>query len=270
MIEAMYDLHCHILPAIDDGSKKLADSVEFARLAASEGIHKVVATPHIRAGSYENTRGGIEERLGELRKTLRDQAIDVEIVLGAEVYLSPDVVDGVIAGELPTYGGSGKYFLFELPDFFMQRQVEEYVFRLRTAGITPIIAHPERNPQLMNRREHLDNLVRMGSVLQITAMSVTGRFGKEARKAADELLDRHLVHIVASDAHNTTSRPLKLREAYDHIAAKRGPEAAERLLVTNPRKVLEGEPLDADPGLDYEDEASGSKVTRFLSRLLGF
>lgn len=240
----MIDLHSHILPGIDDGARTLEDSVELCRAAARDGVTTIVATPHIREGRWDNRRSGIASRVDELRAELARRGVPLEVVLGAEVYFACGVLEALQEGAFPTYADGRRYFLFELPNHFIARQVQDLIFECRTAGITPVVAHPERNPQLMASPELLEEVARMGVLFQVTAMSVTGRFGREARKGADQLLARGLVHVVASDAHNASSRPAVLSEAYARVASTWGEERARELFVANPARVLAGEEVD--------------------------
>jgi protein-tyrosine phosphatase len=262
----VYDLHSHILAGLDDGVGTVQESVEFARIACEDGIRVMVATPHIREGRYPNTVPEIESALQSLRQVLAEQGVELRLEAGAEIFLSADLAERVIAGELPTYAG-GRYLLLELPEFFMPRQLEDTVFRMRAAGYTAVIAHPERNAHLMGHPEWADELVRIGALMQVTAMSVTGRFGREAGRSARRLLDKGLVHVVASDAHNTGSRPPRLSEARDFIADRYGPDRAQALFVDNPERILAGLEVSTELAQDVQRTQPG--LRGLLARLFG-
>jgi protein-tyrosine phosphatase len=261
----MYDIHSHVLPGLDDGAKTLEDAVELCRMAAADGVRAIVATPHIREGVWPNRRERILPALEELRQELTRRSVAIEVLLGAEIYFSSEVYAAIGEGAFPTYGDGRRYFLLELPNYFILRQAQRLVFDFRTAGLTPVLAHPERNPQLMGNLLGLEELVRMGALVQVTAMSVTGRFGRAARRAAETLLERGLVHVVASDGHHPSLRPTLLRAAYDRIAARHGEQRARRLLVDNPRAIVEGGEVEG--GL--LEPAPPGALRRLLARVLG-
>ena len=243
----MFDIHSHVLFEIDDGAKSLDEAVELCRMAHEDGTQAIVATPHIRESVWPNNRARIEQRLADLRGELARRAVPVEVVLGCEVYFDAAMVEAVRSGAYPTYADRQRHVLFELPTHFVMRQVQEVVFELRTSGITPVLAHPERNAQVMKDMDAVRDLVRMGTVLQLTAMSVTGHFGRQAKRAADLLLDEELAQVVASDAHSPRFRSTRLRAAYDRVARRWGQERAETLFVSNPRRVVAGEEIDVPP-----------------------
>src|SRR5262249_1323592 len=156
----------HVLPGIDDGAKTLEDSVELCRISAAEGVQAIVATPHIREGRWPNRRSTIATRVDELNAELGKREVPIEVVLGAEVYFPCGIPEAVSEGEFPTYADGRRYLLLELSNHFIPRQVQNVVFELCRAGVTPVIAHPERNPTLMGQLEILEDLVRMGGLTQ--------------------------------------------------------------------------------------------------------
>jgi protein-tyrosine phosphatase len=261
----MYDIHSHVLPGIDDGAKTMAESLELVRLAHADGVRTIVATPHIREGRWQNNRGGISTRLEELRAEVAKAGIPVEVVLGAEVYFAYGIAQAIREGAFPTYADGRRYMLLELSSYAMPRQVQELVFELRTAGVTPVIAHPERNLQLMENLDQLEHLLRMGAVAQVTAMSVTGRFGREAKKAANLLFDRDMVHAVASDGHHPKSRPTLLAEAFKQVSARWGEARAREVFIENPRRIVAGEDLEPRPPAWDEPRKRG--LAGLLSRV---
>lgn len=260
----MFDIHSHVLFEIDDGAKSVDEAVELCRMAHQEGTKAIVATPHIRESVWPNNRARIEQRLSDLRSELERREVPIEVVLGCEVYFDSAMVDAVRGGAYPTYADRQRYVLFELPTHFVMRQVQEVVFEFRTAGVTPVLAHPERNSQVMRDLDAVRNLVRMGTVLQITAMSVTGHFGRQARRGAELLLDEELAQVVASDAHSPRFRSTRLRAAYDRVARRWGRARAEALFVENPRRVVAGEEIEAPP---REPRRPG--LLQRLGRMLG-
>ncbi len=232
------DIHCHILPALDDGPRSLMGSLEMMRMARADGIGVIAATPHINR-VYGNTRDGIEKAIsglaGEARKT------GITICPGADVRVSADLLKRLANGHLPLIN-NGKYLLLELPHnaAFSVLHLEGFLASLKERGIVPIITHPERNAVFMRQTGLMKKWIMAGAVFQVTACSITGSFGREVQKAAAVMLKRGFIHLAASDAHNTSTRPPVLSKAYSFVKRMMGEADAERLFITNPRGVTEG------------------------------
>ncbi|HEY0510706.1 MAG TPA: CpsB/CapC family capsule biosynthesis tyrosine phosphatase [Thermoanaerobaculia bacterium] len=243
MIE-MIDLHCHILPGVDDGAPSFVEAVAMCRLAAEDGCAAMVATPHQRRGEWWNAdREQLAALSGELQARV---APDLRVHLGGEIHVDSELLAEV--EKLPHGGGvlplaGSHYLLIELDSNGTATQAIHLVHELVVAGWRPILAHPEFIPWLAADRELVARLVALGALTQVTAMSITGDFGRRAQADSHALLDAGLVHFFASDAHNTRRRPPGLRRAYDLIAGRWGEEAARRLAADNPRAVVEDRPL---------------------------
>jgi len=209
----MLDFHSHILPGLDDGAPDMDTALEMARIAVADGITEMVATPHYIEGSMEN---GIETTLSkveEFQRALDEQSIPLKVFPGAEIYLSPETSKLLVGGELMTVNNKGKYLLVELPMQNVPDYVENILFELKVSGVTPIIAHPERNLELASNPNLILELVLKGYLLQINSGSVKGLYGKQVRKTAQLLIRNGLVHLVGSDAHSMGERSPKVREA---------------------------------------------------------
>jgi protein-tyrosine phosphatase len=240
------DLHNHLLPGIDDGARKLEETLQFLRLARADGVRTVVATPHMKPGVYDNQREGIQKMVAVVREAQRgDDAEDVTLLPGAEVYFTADVIARAREGRLMTVGDGGRYLLLELP--YQQRPmgVEDTIFQLRLIGITPLMAHPERVAYYLEDIERVAASVRLGALTQVTAASITGRFGEKARDFAHVMLRRNLVHVIASDSHDVRYRPPILSEGLRGAAALVGEAAARRMVEEIPRAILEGRAVEA-------------------------
>jgi protein-tyrosine phosphatase len=203
----MVDLHCHILPGIDDGSKTLKESVEMCRRAAADGIRAIVATPHRNSFVANTTVSQVLNGIKQLKKALARNSIDIDILPGHEIHISNDLIDEVERGESLTINRNEKYILLELP----MRSVPFYVFdcvaQLKGKGITAIIiAHPERNAQIQADKRVMKRLIKAGALSQVTGGSLLGEFGPTARRCAVELLKNGLAHVIASDAHSAARR----------------------------------------------------------------
>jgi len=239
------DLHNHLLPGIDDGAKKVEETLEFLRVARRDGVKVVVATPHMKPGVFDNTREGILERVGLVREAARgDEAEGVTLLPGAEVYFTADLITRAREKRLMTYGDKGRYLLLELPYQQIPMQVDDTIFQLKLLGITPVMAHPERVAYYLENIDRVAASVRLGALTQVTGASLTGKFGDKARDFARAMLRRNLVHVLASDAHDVRYRPPVLSEAIPAAAADVGESAARRMVEETPRAILEGREVE--------------------------
>jgi len=251
----MVDTHCHILPGIDDGAKTLDESLELCRIAAADGIRTIAATPHVMEFRYPNKRETIEPAYQALTAAVGEEGIDLRIVRGAEVHVAADLVKRYRDGDLVTYADNRVYMLLEFPFQQVVSGTEEIVYKLRLAGITPILAHPERIGFFMEDLERLGKLVRLGALAQVTGGSLLGRFGEKAEAAAWKMVDRRLVHVVATDAHDAKHRPPRLSEAVEALERRVGAEEASRMCRERPSAILDGieieppEPVPPPKGL---------------------
>jgi protein-tyrosine phosphatase len=239
------DLHCHILPGIDDGSRSTGESLIMAKLAFENGIRTIVATPHTLDGTYLNPPHRIAQGVLSLQKTLKENRVDLRLCVGADVHLCPGMAEKIKKGDAGTLNNTGKYFLLELPPQTLPSGVKEEIFALKVQGITPIVTHPERHPAILRDMNLLHDFIAMGALSQITAMSLTGEFGEAVQRCAQELLKHRLVHVIASDAHSADSRPPLLSRAVSEAAALTGSESFALSLVHDlPAKILAGEPVE--------------------------
>ena len=230
----MTDIHCHILPSVDDGSKSWEMTFEMCRIAYSDGIRHIVATPHANH-RYPYDRAVHAESLAYLR----EEVPEIEFILGCDFHLSTDNIDNAIRHPERYAIGNTPYLLVEFGDFQMPHQMTESIFRLQSAGFHIIVTHPERNPVIEENPDISQELFDMGAALQITAGSVTGDFGRKAKKTCEMLLKRNLVGIISSDAHDSTRRKPVLSAARTAAAKILGTQVAADLLVrTNPCAVL--------------------------------
>ncbi|MQL52243.1 phosphotransferase [Desulfofundulus thermobenzoicus] len=260
----MIDLHTHILPGMDDGAPEEGEALSMACLAVEDGISHLVATPHVVEGRFCPTRGGILQAVARLNELLVQYDLSLKVLPGAEYRLEPDLPDRLARGELLALNDGGRYLLVELPAAFVPPYTERVLYELQLRGITPIIAHPERNAAFCRRPALLQALVSRGVLAQVTAGSLTGMFGREAAGKAFYFLERGLAHFVASDAHSSTGRPPVISPALKEVECRLGDEAA-RWLAENSRRVLEGR------GIAVEDvpERRPGRYRGFLQALLG-
>ncbi len=229
----MIDIHCHILPAIDDGSASLDESLAMAKLAVADGVSCIVATPHIKGEVHSPQY--LQQQVADFNAVLKKQGYPLLIVTGADVsaMLPPEVLARY------TING-GKYFLLEFPHSHLPHNANELVFQILLSGLRPIITHPERNPSIMRDPELLFSLVDAGCLVQVTAGSLIGDFGADSRDCAAYLLRMGQVHFLASDGHSATRRLPVLSEGTKAAAAIIGEEAARALVTTNPAAIVAG------------------------------
>ncbi len=238
----MIDLHCHILPGIDDGPHDLQETLEMCRLSVAEGMTAIVATPHLYHSMFATTREQILETHAAVREALASEGIPLELFLGADMHLHPDLAGNLVRGEALTLDG-GRYFLLELPSRLLPPNLEEIVDGLMDTGYTPILTHPERNEVIVRHEKILLDLLAQGCLCQVTAMSVTGDFGKRCEGFTRSLLEAGAVHFIASDAHSTGWRHPGVREALRVAENLIGSAPAGRLVLENPQAVLSGNPV---------------------------
>jgi protein-tyrosine phosphatase len=236
----MIDLHCHLLPGIDDGPDTLEESLELCKIAVADGITHAIVTPHIHPGRWENTRASIKQNYQTLKSTLADQHISLNLGFAGEVRLTDQVMQQVADNEIPFYGEVDGYriMLLEFPHGHIIPGSVKLVEWLLKRNIRPMLAHPERNKEIMKDVGKLQPFIAAGCWLQVTAGSVTGAFGDRAREVACELLDDNAVTVVASDGHNAKARQPALRQAFDYITGRYGEERARRLMLDTPRLII--------------------------------
>jgi protein-tyrosine phosphatase len=263
----MIDIHHHLLWNLDDGASSMETSVEMARIAAADGISHVVCTPHAN-GQYTYEPGIIAEKIAELQRCLDGERIGLKLGHGCDFHMSyENIEDAKVEPSRFSINGFG-YLLVEIPDYGVPRGLTEIFYQLQLSGLTPILTHPERNPTLQSDKARILDWLRGGVLIQVTAGSVVGRMGKNAERMAHELLANRWVHFLATDAHNTTSRPPKMREAFEVVAKKYGPDYARLLCVSNPLAAFMGKPMppQIEPLNLYENLAPKSWWERLRGR----
>lgn len=263
----MVDIHHHILSGLDDGAKNFEISLEMARRAADEGITHVVCTPHAN-GEYDFNPGLNRQKMGELQIAINAEKIPLTLGLGCDFHLSYDNVESALKDHTPySINGLG-YLLVELPNFGLPKGLTRTYYELRQANATPILTHPERNQTLQADPKRMEDWLRGGLLVQVTADSVIGEMGKRAEQLAHKFLANRWVHFLATDAHSMRGRPPRMKEAYGLVARKYGQSYADLICTHNPTAVFNGTPLppQEEPLNLYEDADSKSS---WWSRLLG-
>ena len=238
----MVDLHCHYLPGVDDGARTLEQGLELLRRAFDNGINRIVLTPHVHPGRYDNTLQSLNSRFETFRRAVVSAQIPVQIALGGEVRFGDELLPMLERGAVPLFKtANGKQtLLLEFPHNQIPVGAERLVRWFRQNNITPMIAHPERNKELMKSPERLRTFLDEGCLVQVTAAAVIGKFGDRAQRTARYFLDRNWVSILATDAHNVEHRPPLLREAAERVASWYGDDVALRLVKVAPAAMSAG------------------------------
>ena len=244
----MIDLHCHLLPGIDDGAPDRAVALAMARMAVADGIRTVACTPHIYPGLYENDRAGILAAVESFRGELAGEGIVLQLTTGADTHLAPDLVEGLRSGRIATLADS-RYFLFEPPHHVAPPRLADSVFQVLAAGYVPVVTHPERLTWIEEHYPLFAQLVRGGAWMQVTAGSLTGRYGRRPRYWAERMLEQGLVHILATDAHHCERRVPLLAEGREAAATRVGADEAMHLVQTRPECILYNRPACEAPAL---------------------
>ena len=262
----MIDIHHHLLYGLDDGPGDIETSLAMIDMAAKDGITHIVCTPHANARWAFNPEVS-RQKIGELESRIKSK---VTLGLGCDFHLSYDNIEDALRNR-DKYTINGKqYLLVEFADLAIPANISDSFYEMLVAGLQPIITHPERNFTIQKHPERMKDWLRGGCLVQLTAASLTGRFGRTAQAMATQFLERDWVHFLATDAHNVQSRPPILREAYAIVAKRFGRETAERLCVENPRAAFYGEELPPQPeaqGIETKDEAKGRPRRGLLGRL---
>lgn len=259
----MIDLHCHILPAIDDGATSVEVSLAMARIAANDGIETLACTPHIYPGMYENNAQGIRAATDVLQLAITEAGIPLALTYASDTHVMPDLLQKLADGSVPTFNG-GRYFLLEPPHHVAPPNFEGFVFQVMAAGYVPIITHPERLSWIEQDYAVFERLAKHGAWMQLTAGSLTGRFGSNARYWGERMLDDGVVHILATDAHGPERRPPLLAEGMQAAAKWVGEAEAKHMVMTRPTAVLQNlEPALVPPMLSLQNRSSKQGASIF-------
>ncbi|MGG1246349.1 tyrosine-protein phosphatase [Bacillus spizizenii] len=241
----MIDIHCHILPAMDDGASNSADSIEMARAAVYQGIRTIIATPHHKNGVYENGQAAVREAADQLNKRLIKEDIPLTVLPGQEIRIYGDLERDLAEQQLLTLNDT-KYILVEFPFDQVPRYAEQLFYDLQLKGYIPVIAHPERNREIRENPSLLYHLVEKGAASQITSGSLAGTFGKQMKAFSLRLAEANLIHFVASDAHNLKTRDFHYQEALHVLKKEFGPEF-HYMLTENAELLLQNQTIYRQP-----------------------
>jgi len=254
----MVDLHCHILPGLDDGAATILESIAMAESAIADGITHVVATPH-SSNEFFFDFVHVRQLRDELQTKIGDR---LKIATGCDFHLNPENLGALHKDARQYCLNQHDFLLVEFSEFSIPPSMDQTLHEIQLAGVQPVITHPERNGILRLHPERLKKWVRQGCFAQVTGGALTGNFGAGARQDALRWIGEGLIHFVASDAHNTRSRPLRLQAAYNVVVDRFGQEKARALFQDNPLAAFEGRQLPHVP--EVEDELPPRRRKRFF------
>jgi protein-tyrosine phosphatase len=258
----MFDVHYHMLYGVDDGPKTLEDSLQLAEASIADGVTHIVCTPHSN-DTYKFDPTANQERLAILSERLAGR---LTLGLGCDFHLTFENVQDAMQNRLKYTINGKQYLLVEFPDYGVSQHSSDVLFQLAAKGFVPIITHPERNPDLQRKPERLFEWLRIGCLIQVTAGSLLGRFGKRAHAMSIDLIKKNWVHVVASDAHSVEGRPPAMTPAYRYLESEFGRDVADRLCIEIPKAVYFGKDLPPFP--ESEGSYSEAQPRRgFFSRI---
>ena len=239
----MVDIHCHILPGIDDGAKSWEMTAQMCQVAVQDGTTHIVATPHCN-DEFDYDRDRYTEMLGQLHDAADGM---LAFSLGCDFHFSYDNIRDALDHPRRYTIGNSQYLLVEFSDYGIPPSAKQDLFSISSSGMIPIITHPERNPILLGKPEAVLEMVEQGCLVQVTANAVTGFWGSRPRKMIEWLLKREAVHVVASDAHDPEHRAPVLSQARKAVAGLAGDEIADVLVTHNPAAIVHGKSLPYQP-----------------------
>ncbi|RYL93939.1 tyrosine-protein phosphatase [Sporolactobacillus sp. THM19-2] len=249
----MIDIHCHILPGIDDGAADEQVSLAMARQAVAEGITQIVATPHHRNRHWDNPKPSIINMVKTLNQLFEQNQIGLTVLPGQEPRIFGEMADPDSEAELVTVNDNKKYILVEFPTHHVPRYAQQLFFDLQVKGITPVIVHPERNQEIFEHPEILYNFITDGALSQVTASSLIGKEGKKVKKRTLQFIENNLSQFVASDAHNVTARPFHMQEAFIELKKQFGRELPHTFRE-NAELLINGELVNREEPVEIKEK----------------
>lgn len=263
----MIDIHCHILPELDDGAKNMEETLEIVRQLYATGFHTLITTPHVMEGRDFISPTEILAVTEQVQQQVAKAGIPVRILPGAENYIFPDMAKWAGEGKLLTLGNTGKYLLVELPMLEIPWYTEQVFFNLQVQGITPVLAHPERQRTLIDDPKKLVDWARKGILLQLDLRSISGKYGSRAQRLAKQMLHSNLVHFIGSDAHGVASSKFAYQKGLENVRGIVGEKRFQELTLTNPQNVLEGKTLERGKEYFFNEPVFKKRKSRFWSLL---
>lgn len=247
----MIDIHCHIVPNIDDGAKNLDDALEMAKIAYNEGIRQIINTSHYHP-SFNYIKGEeLLNRVKEFNNILKLNNIDIEIFIGNELYYSEDIIEIIEQKEFYSLNNS-RYLLIEFSPLNFPKNILDIIYEIKIRGYIPVLAHVERYKAIHENINLIYECINEGALIQVNSSSIIGKNGNEIKKVSNILLDNNMIHFVATDAHSSIRRRPIVKETYNYIVKKYGEKRAQTLFIQNPSKVINNEELYIESPIRYE------------------
>lgn len=235
----MVDLHCHLLPGIDDGSKSMAISLRLAKEATENGVTHALLTPHHMNGRYVNHKQDVIRRTQEFKEQLAANNIPLTVFPGQEVRINGQLLEALDKDDILFADTGNRYLMLEFPDDDVPHYTNQMIFDLQQRGIIPVIVHPERNTKIIAKPDLLYQLLEKGCLSQITASSYVGTFGKKVENFSRQLIEAGQGYIFASDAHDLPGRKYEMRQAFDRLSREFGSELVEQY-QNNAQGIING------------------------------
>ncbi|WP_057741639.1 tyrosine-protein phosphatase [Limosilactobacillus secaliphilus] len=242
----MVDLHCHLLPGVDDGSKSMEISLRLAREATENGITHALLTPHHMNGRYVNHKQDVIQLTKEFQEQLKLHGIDLTVFPGQEVRINGNLLAALDKNDILFADAGGRYLMLEFPDDDVPHYTSRMIFDLQQRGITPVIVHPERNTMIMKKPDLLYGLLEKGCLSQITASSYVGTFGKKVENFSRQLIAAGQGYVFASDAHDLPGRKYEMRQAFERLTEEFGRNLADRY-AANAKSIINGDDVPLNP-----------------------
>lgn len=262
----MFDMHTHILPHLDDGAKDMKTALDMLHIAVDHGSTHLVVTPHVIEGDWLPAWEEIVLGCETLRKIAKTEKLTISIYPGAEVAIHLDILQSISSPGQYCING-GRYMLVELPAFQIPVFTDEFFFTLQTRGVTPILAHPERHPEIARHPEMLREWIKKGILVQVNTSSLTGRMGERVMETAEFLIYNNMVHCIGSDAHGVRSRRPILTKAYEKVTTLVGEKLARQIFVENADNILQNREVDIPDIGDLKQQKQTNSLRKWLGRL---
>lgn len=238
----MIDIHCHILPEVDDGSRSLNESIEMALIAREQGIKKIVNTSHYHPDFRYKKGEELLKELEDFNNVLKENMIDIEVLIGNEIYYTKDLIKEIDDLDFYTLNNS-RYILIELPPTNFPSDLCNIVYELKEKNYIPVFAHVERYREVQENPDLIYDIINAGAIIQINSHSILGKSGKELQRTCDTLISRNMVHVVGTDAHRSKRRTPIFLDAYKYVCEKYSKEIADDLFVKNNNAIINNENL---------------------------
>ena len=257
----MIDIHCHILPEVDDGSRSLNESIEMAMIAKEQGITKIVNTSHYHPDFRYKKGEELLKELEDFNNVLKENMIDIEVLIGNEIYYTKDLIKEIDELDFYTLNNS-RYILIELPPTNFPKDLCNIVYELKEKNYIPVFAHVERYREVQEKPELIYEVINAGAIIQVNSHSILGKSGKELQKVCNTLLNRNMVHVVGTDAHSSKRRTPIFLDAYKYVSEKYSKEMADDLFIKNNNAIINNEALNLPKPYKEEQKKKG-----FLKKL---